>query len=276
MRAGWNPARRNRHVGTKAHGHGADNRMTIPESRHALRCFFERLDTCVVVERRIADRALVFLVEPTRPGWFHPCTVDDVCRVLSHLPPEHLATVDLVVLRQPTRKQRVLSPAWGRAIFDFETDEHRGAAIVLEAQDDAPIAWSLSLAPDEVRELERLREDGHDVRRSKRGFEIVTTPDSLRNTLLYRSLLHEVGHHVDHAQGSEAQWEGRTPLSKEDFAHRYAAQALATLRRLGAAPFAQAIDAESMRRDGLAPDWFQPARSLNATEEPELSPPPPR
>ena len=259
MRAGWNPARRNRHVGTQAHGHGADNRMTIPESRHELRCFYERLDTCVVVERRIADRKLAFLVEPTRPGWFHPCTVDDVCHVLSHLAPADLASVDLVVLRQPTRKQRVLSPVWGRAVFAFESGGHRGAAVVLEAQDNAPIAWSRSLSPDQVRELERLREDGHEIRRSKRGFEIVTTPGSLRNTLLHRSLLHEVGHLVDHARSTAAPWASRTSLSKEDFAHRYAAETLAMLRQAGVAPFPRLFDAQGMRGSGLAPEWFHAA-----------------
>ncbi|KAF0814961.1 hypothetical protein IGB42_00037 [Andreprevotia sp. IGB-42] len=32
MRAGWNPTRRNRHIGTGAQGHGQDNKLVIPQS----------------------------------------------------------------------------------------------------------------------------------------------------------------------------------------------------------------------------------------------------
>jgi len=178
MRAGWNPTRRNRNAGTKRHGHGSDNRMTIPESWHQVRCFYEWLSSYVVVKRSVANAELVFLVEPTRSGWFHPCSIDDICRVLTHVPVEHLAQIDMVVMRQPTRKQRVLSPVWGRAIFAFDVAEYSGAAIVIEAQDDRPITWSVSLSSDKARELDRLRSDGHDVRRSRRTFEICTTAHS--------------------------------------------------------------------------------------------------
>ena len=259
MRAGWNPARGNRKVGTKARGHGQDNRLTIPGHRRDALFFFERLGSCVVVERWIAGRGIVFLVEAPRPGWFHPCTIDDVCLALSRIPGEHLAVIDLVVMRQPTRKQEVISPVWGRAIFAFEGAGHQGAAIVLEAKDNKPYSWPASLAPDQVRELERLREDGHEVRRTKRRFEIVATAESTRNTVLYRTLLHELGHHVDRARFDARQWEGRTSMQKEDFAHRYAAEALALLRRSGVAPFARSFDAQGMRQEGLAPEWFAAA-----------------
>lgn len=254
MRAGWNPGRRNRNAGTKAHGHGLNNKMTIPESWHEAKCFYEYLASYDVVKRRIAGCDLVFLVEPTRAGWFHPCTVEDVCFALSALPPEHVATFDLVVMRQPTRKQRLLSPVWGRAIFAFDVAEYSGAAIVLEAQNNEPVAWPLSLSPAEARELDRLRADGHEVRKSKRKLEIVTTPQSLRNTMLYRTLLHEVGHHVDHSQCPRDQWHGRTSLSKEDYAHRYATEALTKLRERGVVPFAQLLDADSLRQGGLQPE----------------------
>jgi len=128
MRPGWNPGRRNRHAGTGAHGHGADNRLVIPEWDG--RVFYERLASPVVVERRIHDRSLTFLVEPPRPGWFHPCSVGDVCHLLAHLRPEDVATVTVVVMRQPTRKQRVLSRVWGRAAFWWKTAGVEGAALV--------------------------------------------------------------------------------------------------------------------------------------------------
>ena len=259
MRAGWNPARGNRKVGTKARGHGQDNRLTIPGDWDDLRRFYERLASYVVVKRCVADRELVFLVEPTRPGWFHPCTIDDLCLAMSRIPQQHLATFDLVVLRQPTRKQRVLSAVWGRAISIFEVGEHSGPAIVLEAQDNEPFTWPLSLSPDRSRELERLREDGHAVRRSRRCFEVITTPDTIRNTVLYRTLLHEIGHRVDRSRCSFEEWNGRTSTELEDYAHRYACEAFATLRQAGVAPFAALFDAQGMRQEGLAPEWFAAA-----------------
>ncbi len=260
MRAGWNPGRRNKNVGTKAHGYGSNNKLVIPESWHEGKCFYERLDSYVVVRRRVANHDLTFMVEPTREGWFYPCTIEDICRALLHLPSEHVANFGLIVMRQPTRKQRVLSPVWGRAVFVFDAPDCSGAAIVLEAQNDEPLAWPISLSPERVRELDRLRADGHEVHKSKRRFEIFTTPDSLRNTVLYRTLLHEVGHHVDHSRRSAEEWDGLTPAEREDYAHRYAAEMLERLQGLGVMPFSRRIDDEALLRDGLKPEWFQAMR----------------
>ena len=259
MRAGWNPGRRNRNVGTKAHGHGTDNKLVIPEARHEHRRFYELLSSYVVVKHRVGDTELRFLIEPTRSGWFYPCTVDDICCMLSHLPSEHVATFDMVVMRQPTRKQRVLSAVWGRAVFVFDTPDFSGAAIVLEAQTVEPLAWPISLSPERMRELDRLRGDGHEIHKAKRRFEISPTPDSLRNTVLYRTLLHELGHHVDHSGRSAQEWEGRTPTEREDYAHRYAAVMLERLQQLGVMPFSQRIDEEALLKDGLKPGWFNAA-----------------
>src|SRR4051794_40946687 len=106
MRSGWNPTRRNRNVGTKAHGHGSNNRLVIPEPWHEPKAFYERLSSFVVVTRKVGLRDLMFFVEPTRPGWFYPCSVDDTCRVLSGCNAEDLSSFDFIVMRQPTRKQR--------------------------------------------------------------------------------------------------------------------------------------------------------------------------
>lgn len=56
MRPGWNPVRRNRNVGTKAHGHGQDNRMEIPERAEDERLFFERLQRPVTLTRCVGER----------------------------------------------------------------------------------------------------------------------------------------------------------------------------------------------------------------------------
>jgi hypothetical protein len=261
VRAGWNPTRRNRNIGTKAHGHGSNNKLVIPETslKRDLRCFYEKFSSYAVVRRRVAGRDLVFLVEPTRLGWFYPCTIEDVCHAFAHLPPEHVATFDMVVMRQPTRKQRILSPVWGRAIWVFDSPSLSGPAIVLEAQIDEPLSWPVSLSPERTRELDRLRADGHEVRRTKRRFEIATTAETLRNTVLYRTLLHEVGHHVDYSRRSAEEWYGLTSTEKEDFAHRYAAEARERLRDLGVVPFTKLLDVDDSSGSGLRPEWFEPA-----------------
>lgn len=258
MRPGWNPARRNRNAGTKAHGHGADNRLVIPESRHESKFFYERLDGCVFVKRIAGGREIPFFVEPARPDCFYPCTLDDICTVLRHCSPEDIATFDFIVLRQPTRKQRLLSPVWGRAIFNFDMSARQGAAIVLEAQNIETIHWSKSLSPEDARELERLCRDGCELRQTRKGFELHVTPGSLRNTVLYRTLLHEMGHHVDRRNFPDRKRDTRTATEKEDFAHRYAREAFELLRQKGIVPFPAKLDAQSLREAGLRPEWFCP------------------
>lgn len=260
MRPGWNPTRRNRHAGTKAHGHGQDNRLTIPDSWHESRRYFERLDSCVGFVRDVSGHRIRFLVEPTRGGWFHPCTVDDVCTLLAGVAVEELSAIDLIVFRQSTRKQAVLSPVWGRAIWNFDAPGYSGPAIVLEAQSGKPYRWwSRRPSPESMREFKRLREDGHDVEKSSRGVTVRPTPESLRRTVLYRTLLHELGHHLDHRRFTKVEWESRTTSTKEDFAHRYATEQFLRLRTAGVAPFAAVVDPAGMERDGLGVAWFRPA-----------------
>jgi len=258
MRPGWNPTRRNRNIGTKARGHGADNRLVIPDSWHQMTRFYERLEDYVFVKRMIGAREILFFVEPPRPDWFYPCTLDDICTVLQRCSPKDIEAFDFIVLRQPTRKQKILSPVWGRAIFYFDISTYHGAAIVLEAQNTKPILWVKSLQPESVRELERLRGDGHEIRNTRKGIELHVTPNTLRNTILYRTLLHEVGHHVDYQRHSDQEWKGRTSMVKEDFAHRYACETFERLQRNGDVPFSTKLDPQSLQEDGLRAEWFCP------------------
>ncbi len=256
MRPGWNPIRRNRNIGTPAQGHGEDNRLTIPESRHDRSFFYERLGACITFTQRVKGHYLRFFVEPTRTGWFHPCSFEDAMEMLSHVPAQDLAILDFIVMRQPTRKQRVLRPVWGRAVFQFELAPHVGTAIVLEAQHLEPTVWRNSLAPEDQRELDRLQADGHQVRKTRRTIEIQPTPASLRNTVLYRTLLHELGHHVDRQRFSADEWDSRPPLQKEDYAHRYAAESFAALRQAGEVPFEPRSDHALRQAHGLDDRWF--------------------
>jgi hypothetical protein len=256
MRPGWNPIRRHRNIGTPAQGHGEDNRLTIPESWYDRSVFYERLGACATFTQRVNGHYLRFFVEPTRTGWFHPCSVEDAMGLLSHVPAQDLAILDFIVMRQPTRKQRILRPVWGRAVFQFELAPHVGTAIVLEAQHLEPTVWRNSLAPGDQRELDRLQADGHQVRKTRRTIEIRPTPAALRNTVLYRTLLHELGHHVDYRRFSAQEWGSRPSAQKEDYAHRYASEHCARLRQAGAVPFDPQSDAEQRQAHGLRDEWF--------------------
>ncbi len=139
MRQGWNPTRRNRKIGTKAQGHGLDNRLVIPSSWHNLQSYWEDLSSYVTVKRKIGEKEQVFIVEPTNKGWFYPCTIDDMTMLLQHCTQADLESFDLIIMRQPTRKQKVLSSVWGRARFWASISKHHeGSAIIIE---------SLSLTP---------------------------------------------------------------------------------------------------------------------------------
>ena len=256
MRPGWNPTRRNKHAGTKAHGHGTNNELVIPQSWHEPKCYFEKLNSYVTVRRIVGARELRFFVEPTRPDWFYPCSIDDIFKILSHCSTEVLASFDFIVMRQPTRKQRILAPVWGRAVYSFGIDQLKGAAVVIEAQSVAPIVWPRSLDPEDQRELNRLRDDGHEVRATRNGWEVRVTPQSMRSTVLYRTLLHELGHHVDYNLSTEEQWRVKSRMEKEDFAHRYALELRERLSAAGHLPFAPIVDGLSICQDKLTLCWF--------------------
>jgi hypothetical protein len=257
MRAGWNPTRRNRNVGTKAHGHGQNNKLKIPQSWWEAKVFYEKLSNFVVVTRQFGARKITFVIEPTMPDWFYPCTIDDISFILAAMPPETLI-FDLIVMRQPTRKQRILSSVWGRAIFDFDINQYSGSAIVIEAQTISPFIWSSNLSEEYKREFNRLQEDGHGIRAVRRGHEITPNINSLRNTLLYRTLLHEIGHHVDYQRSSDEEWDSKTSATKEDFAHRYASEQFTLLKQNGVVPFDQLMDELSLQKDNLKMEWFSP------------------
>jgi hypothetical protein len=265
-RSGWNPARRNRNIGTVRSGHGLANRLVIPASWRNWRAYWSKLHDPVSIE---VD-GLTILVEPCRPGFVHAVTVDDIVRMLGLLPPDDVAAIRTVVLRQPTKKQRLLEPVWGRLIYFADFGRSPGPAIILEAAPrDCCIERTLSLLPDESEEIERLRADGHVVT-GERQWKIQTSLASTRATQLFRTLPHEVGHHVDHDRAVRQragddidaemalreQYFTRPVREREDFAHRYAREIVERLPAKGSVPFPRLVDEASMRRWSLDPAWF--------------------
>lgn len=150
----------------------------------------------------------------------------------------------------------------------------QGPAVILEAHPDGySFEWPRSQSPDEAEELERLRSDGHEITSTRRTWTVHTTRDSVRNTQLFRTLPHEVGHFVQYDREvrqaalpdgeSLAELQDRyftKPLrEKEDFAHRYAREFFKRLSDARRVPFPRLGDTTRARDLGLDPAWFGPS-----------------
>jgi hypothetical protein len=250
MKRGWDATRRNRNIGTAKQGLGQDNQLVIPWC--GLKLYYENLTEYKVVDRMVHSRPLPFIVERTRADSCHACTIDDIARVLQHAPSSDFQGIDFVVLRQPKRKEEIISPVWGRIAYFAEIGPYQGRAIFIEALNPTkPIRWTKSLTPDGQHELERLRIDGHEIVTTRHGHKINASLESVRATQLYRTLLHEIGHSVDNDRDPVA-FDRKSPLEKEIFAHQYAEKLRERLIRFGVIPFARMLDKKTIGRDGLS------------------------
>jgi hypothetical protein len=267
-----NPVRRSRNIGTPKQGHGQNNELVIPNPSADHRVYVERLRNPREYAFSAHGSNRVALVEEPARGWGYGCTVLDIAKLVSLLPPADVDGLDLFLFRQPTAKQRILESVWGRFLYYAEPGKYHGSAICFEAQQLVPLKWSRSVTPELKRELLRLESDGHRIVASKRSFEIHMTPESLRNTTLFRTALHEIGHYVDwqesvlrvastsdrDAEAASRAFRSKTSSMKEDFAHRYAATIAAKLRSLGQLPFTSQWEDREMASSGVARAWFLP------------------
>lgn len=266
-----NPTRRSRNIGTAKQGHGQDNRLVIPDPAKRREMYWANLENPVAIEGTVHGRTLTILVEPTRPGFQYPCTVEDVYELLTLAPPDDIRDLAMVILRQPTRKQRILCSVWGRFLYRVERGKYEGPAVCLEAQRSLSTwHWGDSLTPDSRLELDRLHADGHRSVKTARGYRFSSDPIAMRSTVLFRTLPHEIGHLVDWKRSVaappsasdddvdylERQFDSRPSQMKEACAHRYAAELLTKLRASGSAPFPSRGSGESARLWGLLPEWF--------------------
>lgn len=206
----------------------------------------------------IHGRPTRFVVETLNPGCRHFCSVSDVRRMLEMLPPADLEDLTTFVLRQPTRKQRLLARVWGRLDYAAQLavngvqEEECGPVVFLEAQPEGgSFNWTKALSPQAQAELTRLREDGHRVEELKRSWIIRSSPEVIRSTQLFRTLPHEIGHWVDYLEKVErpagqrphdydrlyGHFFARPNEERETFAHRYADEQLAQLKSRGLIPF---------------------------------------
>lgn len=235
----YNPTRRNRNIGTSKQGHGQNNKLTIPKPCAASKTFVERLDSYEKFEKNINGHDFLFIIEQTRESSKHACSINDIGKIIEQIPSSDFGDLKLIVLRQPKRKEENLSPVWGRLIYSYEFENHYFPAIILEAVDyGKKMKWTTKLSIDSQKELERLKADGHPIKQNDRFFIADCKLENVRNTQLYRTLLHEFGHYVHYLQEVERpavedepieSWESRIDnyfkipqIEKENFAHKYA------------------------------------------------------
>jgi hypothetical protein len=265
MRSTYNPLRRNRNIGTAKRGHGQKNAFTIPLVCHADRIWWENLGRHRIVNCKVGALDLVFIIEDTREDCVHACTVEDVCHILSMVPSADLVMLETFVFRQPTRKQWLVSPAWGRLAYSADLGlagkkvRRQGPAVLLEAVNPTKVwKWDRDIGPLDALELERLRNDGHVIEDTGKRLAFHSSEISIRTTQLYRTLLHEIGHWVDWLKKVEQpaanqsapydvladRYFARPSQEREQFAHRYASEIRKRLTKAKLIPFNSIPDNE--------------------------------
>lgn len=269
MKSGYNPVRRNRNIGTAKQGRGRRNALTIPLVCNAERIWWENLGPHTVVKRSVGAHEITFLLEHTREDCLHACTIDDICHILSFVPFSDLESLETVVMRQSTRKQTIVNPAWGRLAYSAEFGKpghkasHTGPALFLEAKNPTRVwKWSRKLCPEDSVELDRLRNDGHSVEDTGKHLVFHSNLESVRATQLYRTLLHEIGHWVDWLEkvvrpagedfvlrdALSDRYFARPDQERELFAHQYADLLRKRLTAEGRIPFQRMNDSVGMIR----------------------------
>lgn len=129
MKNGFNPSRRNRNIGTFKQGHEQNNRFVIPSPGGHFPVF-SQIDDFDTVKRNVAGNEVTFLIQKTRSDCFHACTVDDITTLFGAVPAKDWEGLQTLVFRQPTRKQSIASPVWGRLQYysDIVTPQKRNVA----------------------------------------------------------------------------------------------------------------------------------------------------
>lgn len=251
-----NPIKRNKNIGTSKQGHGQNNKLVIPWVATTMKLFHERLEKYTKQYRVINGNNFEFIIEENRLDSKHACTVDDIAEILRHIAPQDYGRLNLIILRQPKRKEEILSPVWGRLIYNYKFEEEYRPAIILESYPfNKKMKWPKSLTPEQLKELNRLKKDGHLFETDRRNHIITPSLESVRNTQLYRTLPHEIGHYkhflemvgeIEDSPEEETyeeyelrkeKYHDLEPSIKEKYAHHFADKFKATLERINIIPF---------------------------------------
>ncbi|WP_294250809.1 hypothetical protein [uncultured Chryseobacterium sp.] len=231
----YNPIRRNRNIGTDNQGFSNNNKLRIATPYGTLKSFYERIGKYHIIN----GHEFLFIVEETRENCFHSCSVNDIAKMIMHIPSEDYGNLRFIILRQAKRKEEIISPVWGRLIYSFEFDKEYAPAIILDAIDtNKKLVWSKKMTIEDQKEFTRLREDKHLFTDNRKAYISPICSEPSRNTQLYRTLLHEFGHYVHYLEvverpGSETEdYEMKEErdnfyfqlphVEKAKFAHQYA------------------------------------------------------
>jgi predicted SprT family Zn-dependent metalloprotease len=266
----YKPERRNKNIGTKKQGHGRNNKLVIPERWREPEKYWEKLNRYVTVKRFIKNKHYFFIIEQTRKNSFYSCTVDDVVQLLHHIPDSDLDGLNIIVFRQPKRKEEILDLVWGRLLYYVEIGEYSGPAIMLESVDLVKRRkFEKSMSVERQKEFKRLIGDGHEFVQGKKYYLFYHTITHCRNTQLYRTFPHEVGHYVEYLNKVEKPdqegedfldlWDAydRIPsVEKEQYAHTYAEKFLEGLKSRGIIPFDRIVDRDGMINENINPGDF--------------------
>lgn len=248
----FNPIRRNRNIGTAKQGYKKRNRFDIP--CYYLRedkIFWEKLSDYKKIERQINGWNFTFIVERTKEGYFHACTIEDLEMILQFIPSDYYQDLRTIILRQPKRTETIFSPVWGRLVFYYEFESTDFPAIILESvKTESKFRWSRKIDIDRQKEIERLRNDGFEIIETKRSYEIDLTLENVRKTQLYRTLLHEIGHYVQYQENPE-KFDRLPSAEKEVFAHNFADKLKLELEKEGMIPFPRQLFEQSFIQNGL-------------------------
>jgi len=222
-----NPTRRNRNIGTAKQGHGQNNALTLPRSGD--KAYYEELMDPVAEKRTVNGHEFLFVTEKTKRSYRHACSVEEVCAVIMRIPDGDYCNMRFIVLRQPKRKEEILSAVWGRFVPKYAFGKETAPAIIIEAVNcNKALKWPKKLSVEDKRELNRLAADGHAITDDGRHFVIQSDPDSVRRTQLFRTIPHEFGHYVHFCMHSRAQWNSLPRVEKERFADAYAERVMKT------------------------------------------------
>ncbi len=249
-----NPTRRNRNIGTENQGFSQNNKLTISSPYGNLKSFYERLENYEKELRVINNHEFLFVVEKTRENSIHSCSINDIQKIIEQIPFEDYGELRFIILRQPKRKEEIISPVWGRLIYSYEFENDYFPAIILDAIDlEKKISWTKKQTIDDQKEFERLKKDGHIFTENKREFIAEFNPEIVRNTQLYRTLPHEFGHYVhylkivENSGDEEEDYDEKEKrmdfyfsipkAEKEKFAHNYAEKLNDKLRSENIIPF---------------------------------------
>jgi hypothetical protein len=193
----YNPTRRNRNIGTAKQGHGTNNNLVIPYSCIISKEYYENLGKYSVEERNINGVEFKFVIEQTRDGSLHTCSISDVADILHRIPKNDLKGLNLIIFKQTTRKEELLNEAWGRLVYSYKFDENYQPAIILNSVDlENSLIIPKKMSIDAQSEFLRLKKDGHEFIETKRHYKAELKAEYCRNTQLFRTLPHEVGHYV--------------------------------------------------------------------------------